>query len=193
MRWNASPKGNAEWEEMSFPSFCPRCLTENDLTSYTLPYRRYLPPKKKEMEIPICESCKKAAVWEHRKFTVIASAVWVPLCWGLLIILVSTGFLWKIIEALGLPWGFIPPFVLVFTPFYALYLLVRSFLPPAQGVWPVAFEEEDPSAPLSFENETYVKKFVADNIERLEYVWDSAASPIRHLIYMGEWVEREND
>lgn len=183
--WNAVPKSDAALCDMSFPSLCPGCLGKTNLTSYTLKYRVFVPPKwrKKEISIPICESCKKAAIGKTRKEMAIMFAVWAPVSWGLLLILGFTGILGNIVEALGFPWGLLPPFVLVGTPLYALYFLIRSFLPSKEVGWPITLEE--PGTILAFENETYVKKFATANTERLESVVDWAASPPKWLIQQG--------
>lgn len=180
-KWEASLKAKVDGsilDDLRFPQMCPRCLRKDDLTSYTTKWR------KDKVEIPICKSCKKAAIWKMRKEMAIIAAVWVPVCWGLLLLPGTRSLLGKIADALGFPWGLFPPLVLAGTPLYALYLLITSFLPSTEAAWPVTLEE--PGTVLAFENEEYVKKFTTANSEHLRSVADWATSPPRWLIKDGQ-------
>ena len=164
-------------DDLKFPQMCPRCLGKTDLTSYTTKWR------KEGVKVPICKSCKKAAIWKMRKEMAIIAAVWVPVCWALLLLPGTRSLLGKIADALGFPWGLLPPLVLAGTPLYALYLLITSFLPSTEAGWPVCLEE--PGLILAVENEAYVKKFMTINTEKLTGVVDWAASPPKWLMKDG--------
>lgn len=189
MDWKAYPVSDSALEKINFPSLCPRCLRKDNITSYKIEYRTYMPPKwvKKEINIPICKSCKKTAIQKYRKQMAIIAMVWVPLAWGLLLVLGFTGILWSIVKALGFPWGLLLPAVLLLTPFYALYLFIRSLISP-DGLWPILIE--DNTNALIFENEAYVKKFAESNVELLRSVGNFAATPPKVLIEQGYLVKK---
>jgi len=164
-------------DKMNFPLLCPRCLKKADLTSYIIEW------KKKKITIPICQSCKKAAVWKLRKQMIILFVVWAPISWGILIGLGVTGVLGKIVNVLGFPWGLFLPLVLIATPLYALYELINCFRSPIKGIWPVTMEEQ--ICFFAFENKTYVKEFTMVNTQRLKDVVNYTVSPPEWLLKNG--------
>jgi len=127
------------------------------------------------MTMPICQPCKKAAVWKLRKEMLIMFTVWGPVGVGLFIVLAKTGILGRTVEAWGFPWGLFLPALLLGIPLYALYLFISCFIPPKKGSWPIDFKEQ--FGYLLFENETYVREFTIANTKRLRSVGNETLSP----------------
>ena len=179
--WEAYPISDNALDEMNFPLLCPRCLKRTDLTDYTVKIGNKR--RNKKITMPICQSCKKTAVWKLRKEMFLIFAFWAPVSWGLLVGLGITGILGKIINALGFPWGLFLPVLLIGIPLYALYLLIDCFLPPIKGIWPITMKEQIWS--LIFENETYVREFTKANTQKLRDVANYDVSPPEWLLKDG--------
>lgn len=175
LNWEVFDFSEGHLDGMDFPLLCPRCLKKTDLTDYTV--TRGNKGNRKKTTIPICQSCKKAAVWKLRKEMLIMFLIYAPLCWGLFIVLAKIGFLGRTIEAWGFPWGLLLPAVLLGIPLYALCLLISCFIPPKKGGWPIDFKEQ--FGYLLFENETYVREFTIANTKRLRSVSNETLSPAK--------------
>jgi hypothetical protein len=173
LNWKVYTFSDGDLDKINFPLLCPRCLKKTDLTDYTVTMGNK--GNKKKITIPICQSCKKAAVWGLRKQMLIIFAIWAPVSWGLFIVLAKTGFLGRTIEAWGFPWGLILPVVLLGIPLYALCMLISCFIPPKKGLWPIDLKEQ--FWYLLFENETYVREFTIANTKRLRSVGNETLSP----------------
>jgi len=167
---------------MNFHLLCPRCLKKTDLTDYTVKVGKK--QRKKKMTMPICQPCKKAAVWKLRKEMLIMFTVWGPVGVGLFIVLAKTGILGRTVEAWGFPWGLFLPALLLGIPLYALYLFISCFIPPKKGSWPIDLKE--PLWSLMFENETYVREFTKANAQRLRSVANYNVEPPEHLMKDGK-------
>lgn len=116
-----------------------------------------------------------------------AFAIWAPICWGILAILMVIDILGDIVLRLGFPWGLFPPVFLAGVPLYCLYLFL---FPSALGPWPVnaSYEEvgnEEVAIRLLLKNENYVRLFAVTNLEKLWFLLDCTVTPHRSLIKRG--------
>ena len=147
-----------------FPPVCPKCLGTADLTTYTTKWR------KEKIKIPICRTCRRTTTWKTRRQLAIVFAVWAPICWGTLVVLIVLDVLIDIIMRLGFPWGLFPVLMLIGTPLYALYQLL---FPGKEIAWPVTVEE--PGDVIAMENGAYAPFLSDANPGRFQRVVDSGS------------------
>jgi hypothetical protein len=177
--WQAILNQSKPLKDLAFPPVCPRCLTEEDLTTYQIG------SKQDQTEIPICRACKGTLLRKERRTQIGITAFWVVACWGLLAYLIVSDLLADLIVRIGFPWGFLPPLVLIGTPFVSLY---RVVFPKRSAGWPMWLIKttgggEIFSHTIGFMNEAYVRKFATANLPLLWDLTDWSTTPPNKLIH----------
>ena len=182
--WQAIMKQSKPLRDLDIPQVCPRCLREDDLTTYRTG------SKQEQMKVPICIQCKRELIRKARLSGATAFAFWTVVCGGILAFLIARGILGDLVMRLGFPWGLFPPLLLIGTPLYALY----EFLFASKSVgWPMRVKEtvgggEIFSHTLTFDNEPYVRLFAAANLPLLWDLTDWSVTPPNKLIFPGKGV-----
>ena len=172
-------------DKMVFPPFCSKCIKGVNLTSFIADWKttylgeefRTKVTRSAYVEIPICQSCKKAVIKKERTTSAIMFAVLTPLTWGIALL---AGIVPLVGEAvlsffgsniltniLGIVW-----LILFLVPGGALMSIKNPY---KDAKWPVKLEKskfipyDSDSAPLpnihtfSFENGRYARLFLAAN------------------------------
>jgi len=143
---------------VNFPSLCPKCLGKTDLTTYTAKWEgkhiegyNTLVTRKVQVNVPICKSCKASLLSATRKKNSVSFAIFTPLCWGLLYVLLIFGAAtWGSITALFLA-------LLAGMPAAALWFIIE---PSKQVNWPLKIVGLNV---FSIENNAYAFLFKAAN------------------------------
>jgi len=182
--WQAILNQSKPLKDLAFPPVCPRCLAEDDLTSYQIG------SKQDQTDVPICRECKGTLLRKERITQIAITAFWAIVCWGLLAYLILRDLLADLIVDIGFPWGFFPPLVLILTPFVGLY---RIIFPKKSAGWPLWLKKtvgggEVFSHTLGFLNEEYVRVFAAANLPLLWDLTDWSSTPPNKLIHPGKGV-----
>ena len=175
--WQAIMKRGTLLSELEFPSVCPRCLTEDDLTTYKIG------PKQEGIEVPICTPCRRAVKTKARFVAGGIFLLWAVICWGIPAIPGVGEFLVNLVSRLGFPWGLLPPLMLIGTPLVALY----SFFVLESIPWPLRHKEKSGGGEyfthtLALDDEAYARLFAAANSSRLSNLADWAVTPPNRLI-----------
>jgi hypothetical protein len=180
--WQAIMHQSKPLSELNIPTVCPRCLAEDDLTTYKTG------SKQEQMKVPICKQCKRTLMREARLSGAGIFAFWAIVCGGILTYLIARDILGDLVMRLGFPWGLFPPLLLIGTPLYALY----QFLFASKSVgWPMMVKGtvgggEIFSHTLTFDNEPYVRLFAVANLPLLWDLTDWGVTPANKLVYPGK-------